>query len=879
MPATTFQVTTEAELNAALSVIAGGTGSYTITLTSDIIFDTALQPIMLAADGSLVLDGAGHSLNGGFAWQGVVALSGTTTLKDITITGMAAIGGSGGGGWSMSGAFGDSGATGSGGGAGLGGGLFVAGPNVVGGSTITAGAVVIVSNGNISGNLAKGGDALSASGTADIRYFGGGGGLGGDGGSGSLSGAYRAGGGGGFGSGADGGGYHSGVLPGFGGAPAAAGQAAMFASAGAGAGGAAGGAYGGGGGAGIASGAGGGGGIGGVAGGGTTGGAGGFGGGGGAGSGSGGAGGFGGGGGGGGTGVGGAGGFGGGGGVGAGGVGLGGWGGGNGYLAAHGLSRGGAGLGAGGGIFVQQGGQLVFAQGQISGNYVQYGNGGNSGRTAGGGIFFQGNNSFLFAPPAGTTLTINNTIGDQTGTNPIGAPGSAAMVVTGGGTVVLFGGSSSFNRFSGGTTIIGATLDLRTTNAGGSGTISFSAGTAEKLIAPAGLSNTLVGFAVGDTIDITNRSPQSVAVTTSGTNTLIGGMTLRGSFGAVQLGDDGNGGTLVTLACFAEGTRVLTDRGEVAVERLRVGDLVPGAVSRQLRPITWIGQRWIDCTQHPRPHEAWPVRISAGAMGPGIPRRDLFLSGDHAIRVRLEGARSALVPARLLVNGMTVRREAVPSITYWHVELPAHDVVIAEGLECESYLDTGNRGAFAGEAIEMLHPDFSAGIWDAAACLPLVSGGAEVAALRQRLRARARAIEAGHGLTAEPGIRISCRGRDLAIGRDGDRLAVELPADAGRLVIHSRQRVPAWVEDASDDPRTLGVAVAGMVLDGHALTLDDRRLGAGWHATEDGLRWSDGAGEIDVRGARRLEVRIAHCGYYPVETPAIPAAAAGHSGT
>ncbi len=31
---------------------------------------------------------------------------------------------------------------------------------------------------------------------------------------------------------------------------------------------------------------------------------------------------------------------------------------------------------------------------------------------------------------------------------------------------------------------------------------------------------------------------------------------------------------------------------------------------------------------------------------------------------------------------------------YWHLELPHHDLILAEGLSAESYLDTGNRGAF-----------------------------------------------------------------------------------------------------------------------------------------------------------------------------------------
>jgi hypothetical protein len=46
------------------------------------------------------------------------------------------------------------------------------------------------------------------------------------------------------------------------------------------------------------------------------------------------------------------------------------------------------------------------------------------------------------------------------------------------------------------------------------------------------------------------------------------------------------------------------------------------------------------------------------------------------------------------VNGASVAQEAADTVTYWHVELPAHDMIFAEGLPAESYLDTGNRTAF-----------------------------------------------------------------------------------------------------------------------------------------------------------------------------------------
>jgi len=109
---------------------------------------------------------------------------------------------------------------------------------------------------------------------------------------------------------------------------------------------------------------------------------------------------------------------------------------------------------------------------------------------------------------------------------------------------------------------------------------------------------------------------------------------------------------------------------------------------------------------------AWPVRVRAGAFGPGMPVRDLLLSPDHAVFV--EGT---LIPVRYLVNGASIAQEERDSITYYHVELPAHDVLLAERLPCESYLDTGNRADFEGGGPALvLHPDFARDAWLAGAC-------------------------------------------------------------------------------------------------------------------------------------------------------------------
>jgi V8-like Glu-specific endopeptidase len=141
-------------------------------------------------------------------------------------------------------------------------------------------------------------------------------------------------------------------------------------------------------------------------------------------------------------------------------------------------------------------------------------------------------------------------------------------------------------------------------------------------------------------------------------------------------------------ACFLQGTRVATRRGAVPVEALSQADVVLARFGGPTR-IRWIGRRRVDCARHPRPRTVWPVRLRAHALGPARPSRDLWLSPDHAVFVA-----GALIPVRYLLNGASIVQEPREVVVYWHVELPRHDVLLAENLPAETYLDTGNRGAF-----------------------------------------------------------------------------------------------------------------------------------------------------------------------------------------
>ncbi len=232
------------------------------------------------------------------------------------------------------------------------------------------------------------------------------------------------------------------------------------------------------------------------------------------------------------------------------------------------------------------------------------------------------------------------------------------------------------------------------------------------------------------------------AVTASLANNQVFGLT------AAQIANgpvSESGTTFLTteppIPCFASGTRIATGAGEVPVERLRIGDRIVAHFGAPLRSVVWLGSRRVDCRRHARPLDVWPVRIMAGALGRGRPHRDLWLSPEHAVYLC-----GVLIPVRLLINGSTIEQVQLDVITYHHVELSRHDVLLAEGLAVESYLDTGNRADFDGGRLVTLHPDFAWRQWEAAGCAPLVVTGPQLAEARREIEA----IAAGWGAQQQP---------------------------------------------------------------------------------------------------------------------------------
>lgn len=142
--------------------------------------------------------------------------------------------------------------------------------------------------------------------------------------------------------------------------------------------------------------------------------------------------------------------------------------------------------------------------------------------------------------------------------------------------------------------------------------------------------------------------------------------------------------------CFVRGTMIQTDRGEVAIEDLALGDLVM-IRENGLKPIMWIGSSVMNAemlTKHPK---LYPIRIRAGALGQDCPASDLIVSPQHRILVRsrvaerMFGEAEVLVAAKqlLLVDGVDYLT-AFDEVEYFHFLFDQHEIVFANGAEAES---------------------------------------------------------------------------------------------------------------------------------------------------------------------------------------------------
>ncbi len=181
--------------------------------------------------------------------------------------------------------------------------------------------------------------------------------------------------------------------------------------------------------------------------------------------------------------------------------------------------------------------------------------------------------------------------------------------------------------------------------------------------------------------------------------------------------------------CFLAGTRIAVPGGGCDVERLEPGSLVLTAEG-ETRAIRWVGRKRVASAL--LPETVRPVRVCAGALGEGLPVRDLRVTADHAVLID-----GLLVQAGALVNGRTIVRmtteELGEAFTVYHLELDQHCLVLAEGVPAETFVDNVTRRRFDNYAeYEALYGNVAPLIREMD--LPRIKSARQVpAALRRRL--------------------------------------------------------------------------------------------------------------------------------------------------
>ncbi len=170
------------------------------------------------------------------------------------------------------------------------------------------------------------------------------------------------------------------------------------------------------------------------------------------------------------------------------------------------------------------------------------------------------------------------------------------------------------------------------------------------------------------------------------------------------------------IPCFTPGTRIATARGEIAVEALSPGDLVQTR-DDGLQPLRWIGRRDLGLADLLARPLLQPIRIGKGALGGGLPRRDLVVSPQH--RMLFDGSvpdflfaeAEVFVAATHLVRLPGVAPLRRGQISYLHLLFDRHQVILAEGAWTESFQPAGRSlsgmETAARDEIVALFPDLA----------------------------------------------------------------------------------------------------------------------------------------------------------------------------
>ena len=144
------------------------------------------------------------------------------------------------------------------------------------------------------------------------------------------------------------------------------------------------------------------------------------------------------------------------------------------------------------------------------------------------------------------------------------------------------------------------------------------------------------------------------------------------------------------VICFTPGTAIATMQGERAVEELRVGDRV-FTRDNGAQEILWIGRKKISLGAGTLPQRLQPILVRKGALGHGLPERDMMVSPSHRLLISggpaqlYFGESEVLVAAKHLLGMHGIERKATAEVEYIHFLCERHEIVLSNGAWTETF--------------------------------------------------------------------------------------------------------------------------------------------------------------------------------------------------
>lgn len=137
------------------------------------------------------------------------------------------------------------------------------------------------------------------------------------------------------------------------------------------------------------------------------------------------------------------------------------------------------------------------------------------------------------------------------------------------------------------------------------------------------------------------------------------------------------------VPCFTTGAKILTTRGAIPIERLKVGDKVQTR-DNGLQPIRWIGRRHLSQYDLEQVPSLRPVLLKGGVFGN---TSDVLVSPQHGISLRTDKGESFVRAKHLaeLPGGMVRIARGLKQVTYYHLLFDVHQVIYGDGLASESF--------------------------------------------------------------------------------------------------------------------------------------------------------------------------------------------------